>query len=88
LTYVVPRTSVELQLAHAWAEVLGLNQVGIHDSFFDLGGHSLRATQIISRVQKLFRVELSMRTLFEVPTVEGLAQRSKQMRFGANSEAG
>lgn len=74
MTYVAPRTAIERQLAHVWAEVLGLKQVGVHDNFFDLGGHSLRATQVISRVRNLFRVELSMRTLFEFPTVEGFAQ--------------
>ena len=63
---------VEL-VAGIWAEVLGLDQVGIHDNFLDLGGHSLLATQVISRVLSTFKVELPQQTLFEAPTVAGMA---------------
>ncbi|MFQ5852527.1 MAG: amino acid adenylation domain-containing protein [Candidatus Binatia bacterium] len=66
---VAPRTPIEEELAKIWAEVLSLDQVGIHDNFFDLGGHSLAATRVISRVIKTFKVELPIRSLFESPTV-------------------
>jgi amino acid adenylation domain-containing protein len=72
--YVAPRTMVEETLAGIWSKVLGVNQVGIHDSFFDLGGHSLLATQAISRVREAFQLELPLRSLFEAPTVAGLAE--------------
>ncbi len=72
-TFVAPRTPVEEKVARIWAEVLGLPQVGIYDNFFELGGHSLKATQIMSRLRDAFRLELPLRTIFEAPTVEGLA---------------
>jgi acyl-coenzyme A synthetase/AMP-(fatty) acid ligase/acyl carrier protein len=72
-TFVAPRTPVEEKVARIWAEVLRLPQVGIYDNFFELGGHSLKATQIMSRLRDALRVELPLRTIFEAPTVEGLA---------------
>jgi acyl carrier protein len=71
--YVAPRTAEELQLAQIWAEVLSLEQVGIVDNFFDLGGHSLTATQVVSRVIRTFRLEVPLKALFESPTVEKMA---------------
>ncbi|MCB0207968.1 MAG: amino acid adenylation domain-containing protein [Anaerolineae bacterium] len=72
-TYVPPQTPPQESLAAIWAEVLGREQVGIHDNFFDRGGHSLLATQLISRVRGHFQVDLPLRTLFEAPTIAGLA---------------
>jgi SAM-dependent methyltransferase len=71
--FVAPRTAVEEVLARIWAEVLGLGHLSVHDNFFYLGGHSLRATQVISRIRKTFHVELPLRTVFEKPTIEKLA---------------
>jgi amino acid adenylation domain-containing protein len=68
-SYVAPRTTVEKELSQIWAEVLSLDEIGIHDNFLDLGGDSLLATQVISRVINAFRVELSVKTLFKSPTV-------------------
>jgi amino acid adenylation domain-containing protein len=68
-----PRTPFEEVLAGIWEEVFGLERVGIHDNFFDLGGHSLRATQVIARIHERLRVDLSLRDLWENPTVAGLA---------------
>ena len=73
--YVAPRTPIEELTASIWQQVLGLEQVGIHDNFFELGGHSLLATQVVSRLRQTFSVELALRTLFESPTVEALAER-------------
>jgi amino acid adenylation domain-containing protein len=71
--YVMPRTPLEEQLARLWAEVLQLDQIGVHDNFFELGGHSLMASRLLARLHVAFGVDLSLRRLFEVPTVAALA---------------
>lgn len=71
--FMVPRTPVEVALADIWADVLGLEKIGIHDNFLELGGHSLLATLVISRVIKAFGVELSVPSLFQSHTVAEMA---------------
>jgi acyl carrier protein len=56
-----------------WAEVLGLDEVGIDDPFLDLGGHSLAASQVIAQISETFHVDLPLSTLFETPTAAGIA---------------
>ncbi|MET0502734.1 MAG: phosphopantetheine-binding protein, partial [Candidatus Binatia bacterium] len=72
--YTAPRTPMEKKLAGIWAEVLALERVGVQDDFFDLGGHSLGAGRIISRVGAAFNVDLPLKTLFDRPTVAAMAQ--------------
>lgn len=78
--FVPPRTLTEELLAGIWSNVLGLNQIGVYDNFFDLGGHSLLAMRLISQVRNTFQVELSLRNLFELPTVAGLSDRIEEAR--------
>ncbi len=70
---VAPRNAAEQQLVEIWREVLHIDNFGVQDNFFELGGHSLLATQVISRVRSAFHVQLPLRSLFDAPTVAGLA---------------
>jgi acyl-CoA synthetase (AMP-forming)/AMP-acid ligase II len=72
--YATPRNPIEQALVRIWADVLGLDCVGVHDNFLDLGGHSLAATRIISRVVKIFPLELPVRSLFDSPTVAEMSE--------------
>jgi amino acid adenylation domain-containing protein len=73
-SYVAPRTPLEKALVSIWEQVMEIEHVGIHDNFFELGGHSLLAVWLTSRIREMLKVELSLRTLFEKPTVAGLAE--------------
>ncbi len=73
ITYIGPRSDVEAKLARIWCEVLCLDQVGIRDNFFDLGGHSLAASRVLSRVIQTFQLELPVKALFDAPTVAEMA---------------
>jgi amino acid adenylation domain-containing protein len=79
---VAPRDSLEELVSGVWREVLNLEQVGVHDSFFDVGGHSLLAAQVVARLAQLLKVELPLRRVFEAPTVAGLAA-DLERRLGA-----
>ncbi len=70
-----PATPVERAVARVFADVLGVERIGLDDSFFDLGGNSLVATKVVARVNAALGVDLVVRTLFEAPTVEALADR-------------
>jgi acyl-coenzyme A synthetase/AMP-(fatty) acid ligase/acyl carrier protein len=71
---VAPRNATEEGLAEIWRDVLKIERVGVYDNFFDRGGHSLLATRVVSRVRSTFGVEMSLRSLFETPTIAGLAE--------------
>ncbi|MBW4602151.1 MAG: amino acid adenylation domain-containing protein [Calothrix sp. FI2-JRJ7] len=72
--FAPPRNKIEEILAKIWADILKVEQVGIHDNFFDLGGHSLLTTQMLAKVQETLQVDVSLRSLLEMPTVAGLAE--------------
>ncbi|HEX2205515.1 MAG TPA: amino acid adenylation domain-containing protein [Longimicrobium sp.] len=72
--YVAPRTATEGVLAAIWAEVLGIERVGVHDDVFTLGGHSLASIRVASRIRDAFSVELPLPAVFENATVEALAR--------------
>jgi amino acid adenylation domain-containing protein/FkbM family methyltransferase len=72
--YIVPRNPVEHVVAGIWSEVLKRPRVSIGDNFFEIGGHSLSAIQVASRIRSTFRIDLPLRRIFEAPTVEGLSE--------------
>ncbi|HEV2845186.1 MAG TPA: amino acid adenylation domain-containing protein, partial [Thermoanaerobaculia bacterium] len=71
--YAAPRTPLEEMVAGIWSEVLGTDQVGREDDFFDLGGHSLLAMKLVSRYRETFQIDLPLREVFEEPTLSGQA---------------
>lgn len=94
--YVAPRNAVEETLAGCFEALLGLSRVGVEDSFFDLGGHSLIAVRLFARIKAAFGVDFPISVLFEAPTVAALARRigpaaggaEQQDRDGAQAPAG
>ena len=72
-TYVPPASETEKCLAEIWGEVLKIDQIGINDNFFDLGGHSLNATLVVSRIHKRLHVDCTIRALFDCKTIAKLA---------------
>ena len=72
--YVAPRSVLQEVLLTVWRGILGIDKIGIDDDFFELGGDSVLATQIISRLREMFRMDLPLIVLFDAPTVEKLAQ--------------
>lgn len=71
--YVGPRNAMEVQLTVLWQQVLGVQEIGIHDNFFDLGGHSLKAAQLFFELETVFGRQLPLATLFQAPTIAELA---------------
>ncbi|UHA74537.1 non-ribosomal peptide synthetase [Paenibacillus sp. 481] len=71
--YVAPRNEREAQLAQIWQEVLHISPIGIHDNFFEIGGHSLRATSLIAKISKQMNKNVLLRDIFQYPTIEQLA---------------
>jgi len=72
-TYVPPRTRIEKLLADIWAEILDIEQVGIHDNFFHLGGNSIKGISLFNKLQQLFKKNFRLITLFDTPTIAEFA---------------
>ena len=70
-----PRNAAEQALADIWKKLFDLDEIGVKENFFDLGGHSLIATRLVSYIRKEFDVEIPLRAIFERPTIEGLARQ-------------
>lgn len=76
--FCAPRTAVEKMLAEVWADIFGLAQMSVYDNFFEIGGHSLAAIQVVSRIRDLFQIEVSLAHLFQAPTLEDMAHLVEQ----------
>ncbi|HEX6288068.1 MAG TPA: non-ribosomal peptide synthetase, partial [Herpetosiphonaceae bacterium] len=79
-TYVAPQTEIEQMIAAIWREMLQVERVGIHDSFFEIGGHSLLMVQLQTKLHETFDTHLSIVDLFQYPTIHLLAERLQQQR--------
>jgi amino acid adenylation domain-containing protein len=87
-SFVAPTTPTEISLAAIWCQVLRIDRVGTGDDFFELGGHSLLATQVISRARQAFAIDIPLQSLFEQPTIAGLASRiDTSLWFKASSQS-
>jgi acyl carrier protein len=73
-------TATEASLLSLWRALLPAGNIGAHDNFFELGGHSLLATMLLSRIRSAFAVEVSLRRLFETPTIAGLGRAIDEAR--------
>ena len=82
-SYVAPRTPTEEVLASIWCEVLNLKQVGVHDNFFEFGGHSLLAVQLRFQIQRTLEIELPLAAIYRWPTIEGIALSVLQQQVEA-----
>jgi surfactin family lipopeptide synthetase A len=83
--FVAPRSADEKIMASIWAETLKLKQIGLYDNFFDLGRHSFLAMEVISRVRKVFAIDVPLRELFAAPTVAGMTAAVVHKRFQATA---
>ncbi|QQR87451.1 MAG: amino acid adenylation domain-containing protein [Flavobacteriales bacterium] len=72
--HVAPRDHVERMLADVWNELLGVENIGVHDNFFDLGGHSLIGIQLLAKVEQQHGKGMSLKALFQAPTIAGMAK--------------
>ncbi|MBT8103722.1 MAG: amino acid adenylation domain-containing protein [Gammaproteobacteria bacterium] len=77
--YTAPRTELEERLADIWQRILGHERVGVFDNFFDIGGHSLPAIQVISRISEAFDIDLPIRSFFNAPTIANIAETVENM---------
>jgi acyl carrier protein len=71
--WVAPDSPIEKKLAEIWAEMFKVDRIGVYDNFFHLGGHSIKAVRVINRINEAFNVNLSVRNVFEEPTIAGLS---------------
>ena len=81
-----PRSEIELRIAQLWKEVLNVSRISINDTFFELGGDSLSAMSLTNRLCQTFGIDLSVRILFEMPTIQQLAL-ALSVRLGQENKA-
>ena len=85
-TYIAPQSHLEKMLVEIWAEVLGVQQVGLDDDFFDLGGHSLVGVRLFAKIKRAYQVDLELAVLFEARTVRRLADVIRKAQQLASAE--
>jgi len=83
-TYVAPRNETEEKLVLIWQDILGRDKIGVTDNFFEAGGHSLKASRLISQVNRKFDIDLGLLVLFSHPTIEGMANEIEKIYWAGN----
>jgi amino acid adenylation domain-containing protein/non-ribosomal peptide synthase protein (TIGR01720 family) len=83
--YIKPSTPEQIALVNIWEDVLGVKRVGVSDNFFDLGGHSLAALQIMAQIYKILAVEIDIRVLFDAPSIAKLSDKIQRIKEGLRS---
>ena len=78
--YAAPTDDVEKHIAEIWQRLLGVDKIGIYDNFFALGGHSMQGAQLLASLRSAFQIEIPLPSLFDVPTVAGMAERVRAFR--------
>jgi sugar O-acyltransferase (sialic acid O-acetyltransferase NeuD family) len=86
-TFIEPKSEIEKSLVEIWTQVLKVEKVGIDDSFFDLGGHSLSAVQVVFQIQKKLNVNIPLQSFFDKPTISGLSKKIESELVGSTSGA-
>jgi acyl carrier protein len=85
--YVPPTTDTQKAIAQIWSEILGIDEIGIHDNFFDLGGHSLTATRVVARIRTAFAIDLSLAEFFASATIKDVSEIVERNIFANSSKA-
>jgi hypothetical protein len=86
VSYVAPGNDIERQLALIWIEAFDVQEPGIHDNFFSMGGASLLATQVVARISDVFKLHLPLKQVFATPTIAGLAKVIEQLSMAHGTE--
>ena len=84
--YLAPRSELEEKIAQIWKNVLGIDEVGINDNFFDLGGHSLLVSRVLNQLRMVVAQEISVVNLFQYPTIASLSQFLTQKNITQHKE--
>jgi amino acid adenylation domain-containing protein/thioester reductase-like protein len=84
--YLAPCNPIEEKLAEIWKQLLDLEQVGVRDNFFELGGHSLLITQLLAHIRTAFKVEISLQSLFKLPTIANIAKKIEQIQLTTSGD--
>jgi acyl carrier protein len=86
-SYIAPGSELEENIVKIWKEILGIGEIGVYDDFFELGGHSLIFTQILSRLKKITPVSISLKDLFDKPTIRGISEKIHEKGKEKTSES-
>jgi bacitracin synthase 3 len=79
--YVAPRNETESKLVKIWEEILQRDKIGVNDNFFDLGGHSLKATTMANKIKHVFKVNITLKEIFKTPEIEKIGEEIQKKKW-------